>query len=165
MVEEIYDIKNQFLEKMRNDIEERGIDRVDVGEMYKLADIVKDMAEAEKSCWEAEYYRGVAEAMENQSGYPGGSGGSNYGGGMGYPQGGSSGRSGGSGGRSGGSGGRSGGSGYPSRGGRRGSRRGYAMGYPIEDLRMELQNADPQQREQMMNELRQLIGNQGMGQM
>ena len=156
MVEEIYEIKNQFLEKMRNEIEERGIDRVDVGEMYKLADIVKDMAEAEKACWEAEYYRGVAEEMEGRSGYPGGSGGSLVGMGMGYPQGGQGGRSGGSGGRSGGSS-----SGYPGRGGRRSSRRGYAMGYPIEDLKMELQNADPQQREQMMQELRQLMNGQG----
>lgn len=159
MVEEIYEIKNQFLEKMRSEIEERGIDRVDVGEMYKLADIVKDMAEAEKACWEAEYYRGVSEEMEGRSGYPGGSGGSQGGMGMGYPQGGQRGRQGGSGGRSGGSSGGS--SGYPGRGGRRSSRRGYAMGYPIEDLKQELQNADPQQREQMMQELRQLMNSQG----
>lgn len=152
MVEVIYDLKNQLLEKMEQDAQERGIERLD----KEMVDMVKDLAAAEKYCWEAEYYRGVSEAMEGQSGYP------NYG--MGYPQGG--GRSGGSsGGRSGGSGGRSGGSGgsgYPSRDsrGRYTSRRGYAMGYPIEDLKMELQNADPQQREQMMQELRQLMNGQ-----
>lgn len=158
MVETIYELKNMLLESMMEEAKERGVERLD----KERVDMVKDLAEAEKSCWEAEYYRGVSEAME-QSGYPGGqggSGGSGYAGGMGYPQGGQGGRSGGSGGRSGGSSGGS--SGYPGRGGgRRGSRRGYGMsGYPIEDLKMEMQNADPQRREQMMQELRQMMGGQ-----
>lgn len=157
MVEEIYELKNQFLEKMTNDIEERGgIERVNVDEMYKLADIVKDLAEAEKACWEAEYYRGVSESMGGQPGYPGGSGGQQggqggygYAQGMGYPQGGSGGRSGGNRG------------GYPQRGGRRSSRRGYNMsGYPMEELKMQMQQASPQEREQMMQELRQMMGGQ-----
>lgn len=151
MVEEIYEIKNEILDQLRQDIDSKGIERID----KEKVDMVKDLAAAEKYCWEAEYYRGVAEAMEGQSGYPGGSG---YAMGMGYPQGGSGGRSGGSGGRSGGSSGGS--SGYPNRGGRRGSRRGYAMGYPIEELKREMQSAEPQERERMMQELRQMMGGQ-----
>lgn len=153
MVETIYELKNKLLEEMMQDVQERGIERLD----KEKVDMVKDLADAEKSCWEAEYYRNVSEAMEGQSGYPqGGQGGSGYAMGMGYPQGGQGGRSGGSSGRSGGSSGGS--SGYP---GRRGSRRGYGMsGYPMDDLKMKLQNADPQEREQMMQELRQMMGGQ-----
>lgn len=154
MVEVIYELKNQLLEKLEQDAQERGVERLD----KEMVDMVKDLADAEKSCWEAEYYRSVTEAMEGQSGYQSGSNGSNYGMGSGYPQGGQSGRSGGSQGRSGGSSGGS--SGYPNRGGRRGSRRGYAMGYPIDELKQEMQNADPQQREQMMQELRQIVNGQ-----
>lgn len=161
MVEEIYEIKNQFLERMRNDIEERGgIERVNVDEMYKLADIVKDMAEAEKACWEAEYYRSISEAMEGESGYQGSQSGYNgmSGAQMGY--GGSSGRSGGQGGSQGGSrGGSRGGSGGGSRGYGRSSRRGYGSGYQehVEGLKMAMQNADPQERERIMQELRGLM--------
>lgn len=158
MVEEIYQIKNEFLQKMRQEIDERGIERVDVAEMYKLADIVKDMAEAEKSCWEAEYYRSVTEAMGGESGYSGSQSGYNGGSGM---QGGSrgySGRSGAQGGSQGGSQGRSGwanqyGSGY---------RRGYGSGYQehMDALRMKMQQADPQERERIMQELRGMTNGQ-----
>lgn len=155
MVEQIYNLKNSFLEKMQNDIDERGgIERVNVDEMYKLADIVKDMAEAEKACWEAEYYRSVTEAMEGQSGYPnqgypGGSGGSQ--GGSGYP--------GSQGGRSGSQGG-SQRSGWANQYGRGRSRRGYGMGYPMDELKMQFQQADPQERERMVQELRQMTNGQ-----
>lgn len=156
MGEEIYEIKDEFLGKMRQEIDERGIDRVDVGEMYKLADIVKDLAETAKSCWEAEYYRSVTEAMEGGAGYPnqggsqGGQGGSGYAqGGYGYP----SSRSG----RSGSQGG-SRRSGWANQYGS--GRRGYAMGYPIDELRREMQQADPQERERMMQELRELVNGQ-----
>lgn len=170
MVEEIYEIKNEFLQKMRQEIDERGIERVDVGEMYKLADIVKDLAEAEKSCWEAEYYRGVSEAMEGQ-GYM------DEGMGMyGYSQGGSQG-GGQGGGRSGGSqGGSGGGSGYrESMGYRRsgrgsanqyggsGGRRGYEnyrRGFDMEGLRMAMQSADPQEKERMRREIQQMMSGQ-----
>lgn len=37
---------------------------MDVKEMYDLADIVKDMAEAEMYCMKAEYYKAVTDAME-----------------------------------------------------------------------------------------------------
>ena len=112
--------------------------------------MVKDLAEAEKSCWEAEYYRSVAEAMEggsgygmngNQTGYNGMSGahGSNrVGNSRSSAQNGSQ-------------------SGYRDSMGRY-ARRGYGMGYQehIDALRMELQNADPQERERILNEIRSM---------
>lgn len=146
MVEEIYEIKNEFIQKMRQEIDERGIERVDVGDMYKLADIVKDLAEAEKSCWEAEYYRSVAEAMEGGSGAQMG-----YSGMYGMQQGSRS-----EGMRSGAQSGTQ--SGYRDSMGRY-ARRGYGSGYQehIDALKMEMQNADPQRREMMANELRNLM--------
>lgn len=144
MVEEIYNMKNDFLGKMRQEVEERGIDRVDVAEMYKLADIVKDMAEAEKDCWEAEYYRSVTEAMDGGSGYQMGYSGQNQGrtGTSGYR------------GQTGSQNGSQGRSGWQNQYGS-GYRRGYG-GYQehMDALRMQMQNADPQERERIMQELR-----------
>lgn len=150
MVEEIYDLKNQLLESMAKEIDERGIERLD----KEKVDMVKDLAEAEKSCWEAEYYRSVTEAMEGGSGYDGQMG-------MRDNQMGYDGMSGAQGGNRGGSN-RGGSQGsYRGRSGYRDSRgryarRGYGSGYHehVEALKMELQNADQQEREQIMNELR-----------
>ena len=87
MVEDIYKLKNQVIARMNSEIATRGADRFDVEEFGKMADIVKDLAEAEESCWEAEYYRSVTEAMGGQQGYgySGGNGGGSQGGSQGYP--------------------------------------------------------------------------------
>ena len=143
MVEKIKEIKDQALRRMEQSINERGIERADVQEMGKLADIVKDLAEAEKACWEAEYYMSVTEAMgDGQMGYDGADG-------MRYAQNGSQG-------------------GYRSgyRGqsrdsmGRYTSRRGYRDGYGHQDMMQEIrqmmQTADPQEREQLKMQLRQM---------
>lgn len=139
MVNEIYELKNMILEQAMKDAQEKGVERLD-GETI---DMIKDLAEAEKACWEAEYYRGVSEAMDS-SGYDGMTG---------Y-----------NGGRS--SGGTSGGrSGYPmgyrqsGRGSANqyGGRRGYNMGYDIEGLKMAMQSADPQERERIKREMQQMM--------
>lgn len=63
-------MKNEFLKLAKKELEERGPDRVDVNRMGEIIDMVKDLAEAEKSCWEAAYYRSVTEAMkDSKSGY------------------------------------------------------------------------------------------------
>jgi hypothetical protein len=79
MVGKIKEIKDKVLGRMETAMTERGsIDRMDVKEMGELADIIKDLAKAEKSCWEAEYYRSITEAMAGEggssrsSGYSGG---------------------------------------------------------------------------------------------
>lgn len=145
MVEEIYELKNKLLEQLMKDVGERGIERID-GDMV---DMVKDLAEAEKSCWEAEYYRSVAEAMERGTGYGAQMG---YGGMYGY-----SGNNYASG-NNGGSQSVSDGSGYRDSMGRY-ARRGYGESYRehIEALKMEMQNADPKTREQMTQELKGIM--------
>lgn len=138
MVDKIYEIKNQLLERITRDISERGIERLD----GSMVDMVKDLAEAEKSCWEAEYYRSVAEAMEREGGSSGymGSG---------------SGGSGGSG------GGRSGWQNQYGSGRNRGGRRGYdGMSYyhdPMESVRAYMRGANPQEQERVRAEMRSMM--------
>ena len=161
MVEAIKDTKDQLLDKMQQTIDEKGIERIDVSEMGKLADQVKDLAEAEKACWEAEYYRAVTEAMEDgQMGYD-----DSMGNNMGYSR---------------------RGRGYQGnydrgnqnmgydrgrRGYRRGyrgqsrdsmgrytSRRGYRYGHDdvMQDVKDLMMSADPQEKEQIKQKLRQM---------
>ena len=130
MVERIKESKDEILGYLDKTIKKYGPDKMDSAEVGKLADAIKDMAEAEKACWEAEYYRSVTEAMEGQSGYmPEGMG---YGR-MGY---------------------------NPSRDSMgRYARRGYGMGYhdEMEGIRSKMQSASPEEREKMKRELRQML--------
>ena len=72
MVEKIKETKDQVLKRLEQVINEKGVERMNVQEAGMLADVVKDLAEAEKSCWEAEYYMAVTEAMQDGSmGYDG----------------------------------------------------------------------------------------------
>lgn len=71
MVEEIYKMKNEILNQAKKELEERGPDRIDVNRMGEMIDMVKDLAAAEESCWEAAYYRSVTEAMKESKGYSG----------------------------------------------------------------------------------------------
>lgn len=159
MIDKIRSIKDEMLMQAEQDMHEGG--RVDP----ETIDGIKDLAEAEKACWEAEYYRSVTEAMED--------GKMGYDDGMGYARGGN---------RSGYARGGQGGYGYE-RGGRRGyereSRRGYrgqsrdSMGryssrrgyrrmenYGHQDMMAEIrqmmETADPQEREQLKMQLRQM---------
>lgn len=161
MVEAIKETKDQLLDKMQQTIDEKGIERIDVSEMGKLADQVKDLAEAEKACWEAEYYRAVTEAMEDgQMGYD-----DSMGNNMGYSR---RGR-----GYQGNQMGYDGRSGYDRgrRGYRRGyrgqsrdsmgrytSRRGYRYGHDdvMQDVKDLMMSADPQEKEQIKQKLRQM---------
>lgn len=148
MVDKIYEIKNQLLERIMRDISERGIERLD----SSMVDMVKDLAEAEKSCWEAEYYRSVSEAMEGESGSSGFMGYNGSGGGGGGSRGGSSGGSG---------GGRSGWQNQYGSGRNRGGRRGYdGMSYyhdPMESVRAYMRGANPQEQERVRAEMRSMM--------
>lgn len=155
MVELIRSTKDTVLERLDKAINEKGADRMNVQEVGMLADVVKDLAEAEKSCWEAEYYMSVTEAMQDGS--------MGYDDGMGY-------RRGGSGSSQGGSGSGRGGRGY--RRGYRGqsrdsmgrytSRSGYRPmdGYGHDDVMMDVREmmdtADPQEREEIKRKLREM---------
>ena len=67
MVEDIYILKNKILQHIER--ETKNMDRIDVKEIGELVDMVKDLAEAEKSCWEASYYKAISEGMEDRAGY------------------------------------------------------------------------------------------------
>lgn len=159
MVEKIKDLKDEILMQAEQEMH-------DTGQVNpESIDAVKDLAEAEKACWEAEYYRSVTEAMEDgQMGYDDG---------MGYPRGRGRNRS----------GYNQGGYEQDGRGYRRGyereSRKGYRgqsrdsmgrytsrRGYRkmenyghtdmMAEIRQMMETADPQEREQLKMQLRQM---------
>ena len=142
MVEAIKSNKDALLKRLEQVINEKGPERMNVQEAGMLTDQIKDLAEAEKSCWEAEYYRNISEGMEGQ-----GQGGMGYN--MGYgqngPQGGMSGSS-------------DGRYGYRDSMGRY-ARRGYhTYGYHdgLESVREAMASASPEEKEKMKRELRQM---------
>jgi hypothetical protein len=137
VVEKIKEAKDDILAYLSKEISRYGGDKMDIAAIEKISDAVKDLAEAEKACWEAEYYRSTIEVTESAGympdgmGYQGGQQGGNQGGRMGYnPNRDSMGR-------------------Y-SRG-----RRGYHEG--MDSIREELRNASPEEREKKKRELRQML--------
>lgn len=146
MVQLIKETKDTVLERLDKSINEKGPERMNVQEVGMLADVVKDLAEAEKACWEAEYYRTVTEAMQDGS--------MGYDDAMGYRDGGGS------------QGGQRGGSRSGYRMGYRGqsrdsmgryTSRGY-HGDPMEDVREMMETADPTERERIRKRLREMAG-------
>ena len=150
MLENINDAKAKVLERMDTAIGTSGVERMDVAEMEKLADIVKDFAEAEKECWEAQYYMSVTHAMNSGSGYSTGA----YAvqGYMPEPMGYDTVRT------------YDGRSGYRDSMGRyatRPSNMGYdgmRYGYDMQGLREAMSTASPEEREKMMREMRTMLG-------
>lgn len=150
MVEKIASLKDELLMQAEQDMHDGG--RVDP----ETIDGIKDLAEAEKSCWEAEYYRSVTEAMEDgKAGYDDGMGYHGNRGGMGYDRQGRGYRRGYE---------RESRRGYRGRDsqGRYASRRGYRRtdGYGHDDMMAEvrqmLETADPQEKERLKMQLRQM---------
>ena len=132
MVQLIKEQKDALLRRLEQVINEKGPERMNIQEAGMLTDQIKDLAEAEKACWEAEYYRSVTEAMDSAGYMPEGMGYQGRGmGRMGYnPNRDSMGR-------------------YSS------GRRGYHEG--MDGLRAEMQSASPEEREKMKRELRQML--------
>ena len=64
MVNKVWAIKNKLLKYIDEEIQERGVGRIDVDEMDKMIDMVHHLAESEAACWQATYYRTVTKAME-----------------------------------------------------------------------------------------------------
>lgn len=144
MLDKLYDLKADMLQRLEKLVDERGLERLDAKE---LTDAIKDMSEAE-------YYCSVVEAMDSYGYMPDDMSGMGYDDGMGYD-----GRDGNRGNR-GGSGNRSG---YRDSMGRYSTRanrrRGYRMGHTdmIDGLREELQGASAEERERLKSELRQML--------
>lgn len=135
MVDKIYNLKNEFISRIEHDLSERGIDRIDVKEMGELVDMVKDLAEAEDYCWQAEYYKSISKAMENESSGYGSGYSSGYGSGYGTSR-----------------------SGYGGTGGRTGYGSMPKGHHDVVDpVRMAMQNATPDEREHLKNEIMTII--------
>lgn len=176
MIDKIRSIKDEMLMQAEQDMHEGG--RVDP----MVIDNIKDLAEAEKYCMESEklsaetdYFQSVADAMQDgQMGYDdgygynrGGQGSYGYGrGGSGYERGGRRGYNQGRGGQGYEQGGRGYRRGYRGQSrdsmGRYTSRRGYRRmeSYGHDDMMQEIkqmmETADPQEREQLKMQLRQM---------
>lgn len=150
MIDKICKMKDKLCEYAHQQMQQ-GLDRVDTHEMGAVIDMIKDLAEAERSCVEADYYESVVEAMEDSGGR------------YGYDEGGSPG------GRSDyrmessdGEGGRMG---YRNQYGnwpanpknrRRMRRRGYTE-ESVENIRSMMGEADPARREQLKHDLEELL--------
>lgn len=63
-IEELKDMKKCLTSKFKSYMD-GGLDCVDTHEAYEIADIIKDLAETERNCYEACYYKKVIEAMED----------------------------------------------------------------------------------------------------
>ena len=141
MLDKIYDIKADVMERLEKLVSDRGLERMDAKE---LVDAIKDLSEAE-------YYCSVVDAMEDSYGYMPDDMPRGYDDGMGYD------------GRDGNRGGSSNRSGYRDSMGRYSTRanrrRGYRMGHTdmIDGLREELQGASAEERERLKSELRQML--------
>lgn len=144
MVDKICDLKNKLVQELERMVDEKGAARMD----SQIVDMVKDLADAERSCWEAEYYHSVVDAMDGSQGYASmqsaPSGYRPYG----YQTDGN--------GRSGwqnqyGSGRNVGRRGYGDYG-------GYGYQGAVEGVRVAMQSATPEERDLMMGELRGLMG-------
>ena len=152
----IYQMKEKLIQEAMDRMQ--SMDGGSIEQMGQIIDMIKDLAEAEKSCLEADYYESVVEAMEEGSedryGYDGGgSRGGSYGGGR-------------SGFRMDPSDGEGGRMGYrnqygnwpanPANRRRRMRRRGYSE-ESVENLRQMVEEADPARREQLKKDLQQLM--------
>lgn len=62
---DICEIKENLVAALKMHIN-HGIDQADAKEAGEVADIIKDLAEAEKACYESEYYKTVIKAMHEK---------------------------------------------------------------------------------------------------
>lgn len=146
-------VRDGLLIECAKDQLSRGVENVNTHEMGQVIDMIKDLAEAEKACWEACYYKSVVDAMDEES----------WGGRYGYDDGVRSGD-----GRGGSHQDRMGyknqygnfpanpknrGRSYSSR---MGGRRGYSE-ESIDNIRDIMRNADPARREQLKKDLHELM--------
>lgn len=62
--DDICKIKKDLIENLKAEINMVGFDKMDTMETGQIVDMIKDLAEAEKSCMEACYYKKIVDAME-----------------------------------------------------------------------------------------------------
>lgn len=138
MINKINELKNKLLQHIEEEVRTKGIERLDGDKV----DMVKDLAEAEAYCMKARYYDSVVSAMgQGYLGYQNQGGGTGSSAGYGSMQ--------------------QGYSGYGNAQQGYGSQ-GYGGGMGHQDLMAPLQaaiqNAGPDEREHLRNEVSRIIG-------
>lgn len=61
----ICDLKKDFIKIMESEVHSKGVNDLDAKECGEVVDMIKDLAEAEKYCMEACYYKKIICAMED----------------------------------------------------------------------------------------------------
>lgn len=62
-LEEQKKVKERLTEILRVEVDNTDPNKIDYDNSGGVADMIKDLAEAEKNCWEAQYYKMLCEAM------------------------------------------------------------------------------------------------------
>lgn len=62
---DLAEMKERLISCVKSELE-KGVENVNAVELGEVVDMIKDLAQCEKYCWEAEYYRTVVEAMEDE---------------------------------------------------------------------------------------------------
>lgn len=62
--DEICELKKDLVKIFASELHAKGVDDLDTKDCAEVADMIKDLAEAEKACMEACYYEAVIKAME-----------------------------------------------------------------------------------------------------
>lgn len=62
--DELCDLKKDLITIFASELHTKGVDDLDTKDCAEVADMIKDLAEAEKACMEACYYETVIKAME-----------------------------------------------------------------------------------------------------
>lgn len=63
---DIHQMKENLVSLMKAELA-KGCHEVDTNEAGEVIDMIKDLAQVEKDCWKAEYYKTVTKAMEEHS--------------------------------------------------------------------------------------------------
>lgn len=61
---DLAEMKERLISCVKSELE-KGVENVNAIELGEVVDMIKDLAQCEKYCWEAEYYQTVVEAMED----------------------------------------------------------------------------------------------------
>lgn len=62
-IKDIKETKEMLVDALKGRLAQ-GVEAVDAQEAGEVTDMIKDLAEAEKECWEAAYYKSIVEAMK-----------------------------------------------------------------------------------------------------
>lgn len=68
-LEDICEMKKRLIKMVEHELD-KGSEAIDAQELGEVVDMIKDLADVEKMCYEACYYKSVVEAMDEFEDYP-----------------------------------------------------------------------------------------------